>query len=60
MKNLLLMSFVLTCLFSTEAAMAAPATAAASQKVSPDRHRRHMQRLHRQSQVRVRQNKRSR
>jgi hypothetical protein len=60
MKNLLLLGFVLTGLCFAEAATAAPATTATSQKASPDRHRRHMQRLHHQSQVRVRQNKRSR
>ncbi|WP_460584184.1 hypothetical protein [Hymenobacter arcticus] len=60
MKNLLLLGFVLTGLCFAETATAASSTATASEKASPDRHRRHMQRLHHQSQLRVRQNKRSR
>lgn len=60
MKNLLLLSFLLTGLCFAEATLAAPTATTTSQKASPDRHRRHMQRLHRQSQMRVRQSKRAR
>jgi hypothetical protein len=60
MKKLLLLGLVLTSLCFAEAATAASTTTTTNQKASPDRHRRHMQRLHHQSQLRVRQNKRSR